>query len=282
MKGPNFGPYNQQDEVQAFYKISKKAFAIFDNAIALNWESLSRPLHHLFIRMSYQAKSTSMAIGLINSWALNLQAIALLRTRLEQIIVCSYLIYEDEDKGLRRFVIYVPIQDQKNIAAAMESSDLRKELQGIIDPSLSMANAEEAQEALSPGISLDNGKFQRKWTDLDLRSMAKRRDNLAANKKGAFNGHSLEREYLSIYKVSSSVVHADCASLSYRFLDLIPSPSGKKVLMALPAWAPIVAAATAHYDLLQCYEIQSWLKTDFLDEYESLLNDWKEATKRFI
>ena len=74
---PNFGPYEKWDSVSAFSKISEKSYSVFDKQIKENWSKISRPTHHLFLRIAYQAKTTSLAIRLNNSWALNIPAIAL-------------------------------------------------------------------------------------------------------------------------------------------------------------------------------------------------------------
>ena len=140
----------------------------------------------------------------------------------------------------------------------------------------------KAQQELTPGFSLDSDKFQRNWTKLDLRSMAKRRDALVVFAKSALQRDSLEKDYLSFYKVASSIVHADCSSLSDAFLGIFQGPGTQPVLMAIPSWALIVAAATAHYDLLQCVEILQWLGIDAEADYEPLIKQWIAARDRFI
>lgn len=278
---PNFGPYQRWESISAFADISESAHTLFDHRVQGAWERLSRPVAHLLLRMVYQAKTTSLGIRLNNSWAFNLPAFALLRVRLEQTIVCSYLLHEEESVGLMPFVSYIPIAEHKGLKAAAEDKDLAAHLAGKFDITKSEAAAAQAQAELTPGFTLSGDKFQRNWTKLDLRSMAKRRDTLALT-KGSLNEHSLEREYLSIYKTASSVVHADCSSLSFRYLDLFPSPSGEFVLMPLPSWALIVSAALAHYDMLQCYEVLAWLGIPAEEEYLVLMRQWIDARDRYV
>lgn len=277
----NFGPYMKWESVSAFSALSEKSHAIFDKLIGENWSLLSRPVHHLFLRVAYQAKTTSLAIRLNNSWALNLPAFALTRVRLEQTIICSYLIYEDESAGLLPFVRYIPIGEHKGLRVALEDSSLSKELSKIVDPTISEAEAVAAQEKFTPGFSLNNGKFERNWTKLNLRSIAKKRDKLV-NASASIFKQSLEREYISIYKVACSIVHADCSSLSYNYLDLFQVPTGKPVLMAVPSWALIVSASTAHYDILQCYEILEWLGISAEQEYRQLMDEWSGARDKYV
>ena len=93
---------------------------------------------------------------------------------------------------------------------------------------------------------------------------------------------SLEREYITIYMQACSVVHADCSSLSYVFLDLFPSPSGTPVLMSVPSWAVIVSATTAHYDILQSYEILEWIGISDGQEFKQLMDTWIQARDKHI
>lgn len=278
---PSFGPFDKWDNIKTFVELSDRSFSIFDEQINKNLTLLTRPVHHLFLRMAYQAKTTSYSSRLINSWVFCLPAFALTRVRLEQTIVCSYLIHEDDSVGLKPFVSYISVKEHKNLREAMEEPKLSKELSGMVDYQKSEEEAVKAQEQLTPGFILESGKFQRNWTNLDLRTMAKRRDTLV-NKDDSLFQHSLEREYISIYKVASSIIHADCSSLSYSFLDLFPSPSGQPVLMAVPSWAIIVVASLSHYDLLQCYEILNWIGIDVKEEYSDLMKKWLIARDKYV
>lgn len=279
-ESPNFGPYSRWESVGAFSTLSENAFSTFDKLINENWALLSRPIHHLFLRMAYQAKTTSLAARLNNSWALCLPAFALIRVRLEQTIICSYLIHEDESVGLRRFVAFISIGHYKATRIVMEDPSLAEHLSHI-DLGAMQNGAGKAQEEFKPGFSLENDKFERKWTNLDLRSLAKKRDDLVNVSSFAFK-HSLEREYVTIYTEASSVVHSDCSSLSYSFLNIFASPSGVPVLMAVPAWASVVSAASAHYDILQCYEILKWLGIAANSEYDMQMTRWIAARDKYI
>ena len=279
-ESPNFGPYSRWESVGAFSTLSENAFSTFDKFINENWALLSRPIHHLFLRIAYQAKSTSLAARLNNSWTLCLPAFALTRVRLEQTIICSYLIHEDESVGLRRFVAFISIGHYKASRIVMEDPSLAEHLSHI-DLDAMQKEASKAQEEFKPGFSLENDKFERKWTNLDLRSLAKKRDDLVNASSFAFK-HSLERAYVTIYTEASSVVHSDCSSLSCSFLNIFASPSGVPVLMAVPAWATIVSAATAHYDILQCYEILKWLGIGADSECDMQMNQWMAARDKYI
>jgi hypothetical protein len=279
--GPTFGPYQSWESVATFDALSEKSFAILDKRISAEWHQLATPIHHLFVRMGYQAKTTSLATRLANSWALSLPALALVRVRLEQTIIWSFLIHEKEEDGLGPFVAYIPIGHHKDLKAAMADPMLSAQLTALFDLGSSETEALKAQQDLAPNLSLEADKLQRNWTKLDLRSLAKRRDTLVSS-SGPLQRNSLEREYLSFYKVASSVVHADCSSLSYAFLDIFQAPGTPPVLMTLPSWALIVAAATAYYDLLQCCEILGRLGINATEEYQSLFTQWLAARDKFV
>lgn len=93
---------------------------------------------------------------------------------------------------------------------------------------------------------------------------------------------SLEAEFLSIYKVMSSIVHADCSSVSSTYLGVIQPPEMPPVLMALPHWAPIVAASTSSYDIFQCSEIAEALGLKANDRFAQLNDEWKAANSKYL
>lgn len=125
----NYGPYSSWDEIKAFSQLSEKAFRIFAELVKDKAKELLESINHLFYRMVYIAGTTSTSIRLINSWAFTLPAFALLRIRLEQTIICSYLIYEDISIWLEKFLSYNPIGQFKGMKVAMEDESLKKILE---------------------------------------------------------------------------------------------------------------------------------------------------------
>jgi hypothetical protein len=229
--------------------------------------------------MAYQARTTSQAIRLNNSYGMVLPAFALLRVRLEQTIVCSYLLHEDEAKGIGSFIMYTSIKRHKNKTAVLDDPLLRSRLRRFDTPD-SKISAEEMQASLKSDFNPDTDKFQREWTDLDLRSMARRRDKLVAS------GHRLqklplERDYLAAYKLASSVVHSDCLSYSYEFLDYF-DVEGRPTLLPVMHWGFSSAALCAYYDILQFYEVLTFLKVDACEKFDALYARWLEVRDQFM
>ena len=275
------GPYSKWPSVSDFHTISSRAFELFHRCVDGRKAGFSRPVQYLFLRIAYQAETTSVALRHANSWALNLPAFALTRVRLEQAIVCSYLIHEDESLGLRPFMAHIPIGEHRGVVAAMEDPDLAPHLASQVNPDTTLSRAVDAQRELDPDFDVADDKLSRSWTKLDLRSMARRRDELVA-RIDPRPGNRLEAHHVSIYKVASSVVHADGSSLSFRFMDGIAIDGEPPVLMALPSWAVVVAASTAHYDILQVSEILDYLGCASKTDLAGLSTAWCTASATHI
>jgi len=269
---PNFGPFSSWPEIAAYDTLSERAHKVFDRAVRDNGHCITRPIHHLFLRMAYNAKATSLAVRIANSWCLNLPALALLRVRLEQRIVCSYLIHEDQSLGLDPFVRFMAIGNHLKARAASGEPAIKEHLD--IDLEAIEAKAIKAQKELNPGFDSHTDRFQRQWTKLDLHSMAKKRDSLTASKDRLCKIR-LETDYVSIYKQASSIVHADCAAISTSFLDVFCSTEGAPVLMAVPTWAVVISTFCSLYDILQSYEILNWLGISDAEQFEAMFDEWK-------
>jgi len=221
--------------------------------------------------MVYIAGTTSTSIRLINSWAFTLPAFALLRIRLEQTIICSYLIYEDISIGLEKFLSYNPIGQFKGMKVAMEDESLKKILeQDFKGFDKLKEDAITMQQDRTPGFSFEDDKFERSWTKLTLRAIANKRDSLAPNEP--LVKHPLEREYVSIYKVASAVVHAEADTFGKSFLNFYAGPDGSTVLMPVPRYAYVIAFFTARYDILQCHEVLKRVGIDPEARYVELMD----------
>lgn len=279
--GPTFGPYWSWPSVSSFAEVSKRAFEIWHERLTPDVRAKFGPTRHLFVRMLYLAEGTSLSIRLLTSWAMTLQALALARVRLEQAIVCSYLLHEDESAGLEPFVRYISIKRYEDTRAALSDTDIVTQL-GSVDLVALRAEAIASQQSITPGFNIDNDRLQRKWTRLDLRSMARRRDELTA--EGArISMDSLERDYVSLYKSASSIVHSDCSALSQDYLDIFARPpDGPAVLMPLPSWAIMSVAFTSHYDILQVFEVLRLFGIDCEDELEELRTGWLDCIEKHL
>lgn len=274
---PNFGPYSSWESVRALSEISEKAFEIYHEKVSNDLLSKFKPTQHLFVRQLYLAETSSFSIRLLTSWAMLLQALALTRIRLENTIICSYLIHEEVSVGLEPFIKYITINDFLNVRAAMSDENIAKNLD--LDVNKLKTEAVNAQSSFTPGFDVDHDKFERKWTKLDLRSLAKRRDKLTAN-QGVISKDSLERDYVSLYKTASSIVHSDVSALSNAFIDVFSAGQDDPgVLMPLPSWAAMSVAFTSKYDVVQVFEVLKYLGIDSESEFTELRKVWLASVK---
>lgn len=272
------GPYNEWEEFQVFSRLSNDVYSYFNEIFSAKSKELKRPMHHMFYRFKYLAESSSHSFRLISSWTFGLPALALLRVRLEQLIVCSYLIYEDVSQGLSNYLKHTAINKYYQIKTSFQDGIIKDRLETKFDL-LKMANgARLAQIEIDPEYNMASDKFQRKWTKLNLRSMAIRRDSLAATK---FRAHSLEREYLTFYNVLSSLTHSDCSTISHEYLGEYAA-EGKIVLMTKPEWIIIGLACMAHYDILQCHEILNFFNIDVEEHFGILMGQWQKERDRCL
>lgn len=277
---PNFGPYLLWTNVKDFSEISKKAFEIYHEKISNDLLAKFSPTEHLFIRQLYLAETSSFSIRLLTSWAMLLQALALARTRLEHTIICSYIIHEKESVGLEPFIKHISINNFLNVRAAMSDNDIAKHLD--FDISKLQAEAVNAQSSFTPDFDINHDKYERKWTKLDLRTMAQRRDKLTAGQV-LLSKDSLERDYISLYKTASSIVHSDVSALSNAFMDVFSVGQNiPAVLMPLPNWAIISVAYTSRYDIVQVYEVLKFLGINCESELSKLRRTWIESVKKHL
>lgn len=275
-----FGPYAAWKHVSVFNSLSQQVYRhcsqLFSNGEAAQLSAV----HHLFVRFHRIGQSTSFAIRVLTSWGAFIPAVALARVRVEQLIVSSYLIHEQQEVGLKPFLQFMPIGhyhastsafSDPLIASLFDAEQVQSELH---------ARAVAAQTELKPGFDATTDKFERKWTKLDLRSMAHRRDVLAAG-KNRLSSLPLERQYLGLYKEASSAVHSDVDTLTPAFMDIYPvGVNGEPVLMANPKWADLVVSLNAAYDIIQAYEVLSYAGIECLDYFSQMLDDWVAARDR--
>lgn len=279
---PNFGPYRKWPGIKEFFGISAKAFEIYHKKLPSNILAKFTPTQHLFARFLYAAETTSFSIRLLTSWCFLLQALALARVRLEQTIISSYLIHEKQEVALDPFVRYVSIGRYRHTKDAVREPLLAVHLPSNIDIEKMRSEAVRAQQKLKSDFEPASERFQRKWTKLDLLAMAKQRDLLATTGH-KLSRHRLELDYLSLYKAASSIVHSDCDSLSYNYLDIFFFDKYRTgILMPKPSWALLVASFCAHHDVVQLFEILNWLKIESEAEYLDLQEQWSSTTGLYI
>jgi hypothetical protein len=204
-------------------------------------------------------ESISHAVGWLIADAHVLPALALARVRLEQVIVTSYLVYENPDIGLKAYAAFAPITEYRLAQAVLSDEFLAPHVQDRIQVDALKKKAFAAQADINAGFDLVAGKLQSKWTTLDLYAMALKRDALVAS--SGFNVSRvfpLAALYTSLYKTASSVVHADASALGPPFRGIVTSDDSTLQISAAAFWRLALPVSLVTFDLLQCYEALRW------------------------
>jgi hypothetical protein len=207
-------------------------------------------------------------------------AIALMRVRLEQTIVTSYILHENPEKALKPYLFHHPIDLYRASKEAIKDTELQKHLSRPDHDTLAAA-AVSAKTYIDPAYADGiDGLNKSKWSDLDLLSMAKRRDSITKGVKQP-SSEPLERSYVSFYRDLSSAVHSSGMAISPEFLQMAEIKD-RIVIVPEPKWSRYIAMFTAHWDILIAYELTEALGLQKRDEFVPLNHRFIEARDAYI
>jgi hypothetical protein len=260
----DYGPLAGVPLIVPFYAASDEAYTLFQNLRGgLRNET---PQQSLVFRLVEIGEEISYATRLLVSSASHLAAIALARVRLEGTIVASYVIHDEKSGVLERFRLFGPISEHNILSSVLSDPTLRPHVEGRLDPEAVKHRAALAQQVANPGFDPATDKFERRWTKLDLPSMAQRRDTIIDKPRYMLSEPPLCSLYNSIYRTASSVVHSE-ASMAYppfsgevKGADGVDRPAETVWTLALPAFI-------THCDLIQTYEALRWAGIHCDEEY---------------
>ena len=264
--------YKGNPHIQRFDAICKKAFKYYHGVISSKDFSKYTIRDHLFFRFIYSAEATSSAIFLLINKGLILQASALCRVRLEQLIVVSYLINESVEKALEPFVYHMGVKKYRDAKMAYADHRIQPYVENNdkCDIKKLRDDADKAQLSVDSNYDSTTEKFSRKWTDLDLLSMAKARDSITRS-IDSLSGKPLEVAYKGIYPLCSSFIHCDMFSISKDFMKIFTTNSNQPdVLMPDPNWALIDAGYCCMFDIVQLHEVLKYIGYDSTVFYKKL------------
>lgn len=266
---------NQAD----FSGISESALQILQTE--LSKPAGSDPLPMLYARFGYLARTTSQSIRTLIQTSSIVPAIALARVRLEQVIVTSYLIHEEPKVARVPYLMHYPIDAYRNHKGAIEHPDLAKHLsQSALQTTRAVAMS--AKQFMDPAFDGTEAKLSRsKWTNLDLLSMARRRDVLTKDLKGP-SPSPLELSYLSFYRDFSSVTHTTSMSISPEFVSLIQVEDGSLRFEPDPVWGQYLAMTLSHWDILTTYELLEAVGKPQGAELKALNDRWTALRDKFF
>jgi len=172
---------NSISGIVPFIEISEEAFRIYIETMNDNLPILEFGNNYEFYKMLAQAKNNSYSIRLLCTWGQPIEALALLRIRLEQSIIASYLLYENPKEGIEAYKNYLPNAEKQSIqlyeSLGTNEDKLFKELMPDLY-SIIKEKIEEHKEKY-PDSDLESNNPRNKWTNKSIYKLAKRRDELA-------------------------------------------------------------------------------------------------------
>lgn len=266
----DYGALLKKDPVlERFIKISESALEIYVKAINNNPTLALTYPNGLFNLLFFQAKNTSYSVRLLCTWGQPLEALALLRIRLEQAIISSYLFYEDIESGFGAYVRF--LKDIEKDSANFLKKELNSFIKDVV-PDFYGIIKEKLHEfdVKYKNFDFENDKPKKKWTNKSVYKLAKRRDELAP-KEGMIKNISFEKYYQTLYKIGSRIVHCDVSALSKNFVTT--APNGILTPQIFYIYSNLMECA--HLDIIQCYE---QLKFFGINKEKELHNLYKEFT----
>jgi hypothetical protein len=224
---------------------------------------------YLIVRMMYVAEATSNAIRMDATWELIPPAMSLVRDRYEQTVRFSWLVRNPDREEFHKYERLI-LAKIRNIVRDVAPETVERFRQSGYKLPL------WTTEPLNKG---DRQYFEG-WNELDLKSMADKRDSFPPI---AYNRLSMEKLgdwYNSVYRQFSSVSHYDRYSIE--FIKPLPIESGNVVLGLEPHWPKLLILYTALLDIIQCYEVTAvCFERDTSIKFESLFSEWKTFAERF-
>lgn len=274
-----YGPILEllEKELAPYIKISEKAFRYFIEGISRKPYLLKSKNNHIFNLLLNNAKNTSFSIRLLSTWAQPIEGYALLRIRLEQLIVSSYLINEKSKKGIGPFKKYYPVIEYNLLKANDKNENLKLAL-SIILPKLGNAydsKMKELQKQIEDSFEIKENIYKRKWTNLYINQQAERRDKLV-DSNDEISKIKLLDYYNTIYRISSSIVHSDIASISTNFITI----NEHGILKPQELYSFTNLITLAQFDIIQCYETAKYLNLNIDDKYINLNKDYLNQVKK--
>lgn len=248
---------------QAFQKCSQHVDAAPEKYASREGNVITILMHHAY--------NVSYSVRLLTTYVQLLEAHALLRTRLEQVIKCSYLLHVDPKDGLIPFM-----QDVGRVDHAMsqyvrrQDSDLYDLMIKIFPDKIEEARerAVEQEKQIDPDFDPEAGKIKEGWTDLNTYDMAKKRDGMISD-DDPITGNKLQWYYLTLYKSACKFIHSGAACLTKNFITVRDTNRGLEVGPQI-TYLFTNLLQVAHLDILQCYEVMKYFGAE--KEAETLVS----------
>ena len=133
----------------------------------------------------------------------------------------------------------------------------------------------ELQKQIEESFEIKDDNYKRKWTSLYINQLAEHRDKLI-DANDEISKIKLLDYYNTIYKIASSVVHSDIASISTNFI----TTDEHGILKPQDLYLFTNLITLSLFDIIQCFETAKFLKLNINDKYLSLYNSYLNQVKR--
>lgn len=257
----NFGPYLAHPPVQATCDLSTRTFERFHQARGGHERSSESGKEHLLTRLMYMAESTSTAVRLSATWSLSLPAMSQLRDRYEQVVRFSWLARQTDSAELVAFIdmYYAKAAKVFGNISPVQWAHLSTEL--------------DRQKELQVPLSKEERAHLGRWENLDLRSMAEKRDLTPPKTTSPVEGQTLVDLYVPVYSQFSSVSHGDMFGLN--MIGFHKNPAGQVVMAPDPQWPALLCIFNSLFDIIQCHDALTGFAEVLLPpRFDDLLHEW--------
>lgn len=266
-----------EKELSPYVKISERSFSCFNEAFSKNTHLLKNENNHILYLLLNNSKNASFSIKLLSTWGQPIEGYALLRIRLEQLIISSYLINEKPEIGIEAFKKFRPVVEYNILKANDKNENLKLALSYILPEFGNGYNKimSELQKQVVETYEFKDDNYKRKWTNLYINQLAEHRDKLI-NSNDVISKTNLLDFYNTIYKISSSIVHSDVSSISTNFIKV----NEQGILNPHEVYIFTNLITLAQFDIIQCYETAKYLNLHIDNKFISLNDDYLNQTKR--
>lgn len=256
---PTLGPYEKW--TKEFLELSSRAYGL----LAQHWPSSSDvPTAELVRDFAVHSEATSLAMRASLTHNYSIAAASLLRVRLEQCIVLSFLVHSDWNDGWGPYLAHIDVQQYEF------ARKLAKVRSDPSDLTALRTTSERAQKEFS--------LLQSRWNRPPLSDLARRRDEAAGSRRCL--PWTLEKEYFETYPICSFAVHTS-ASVLYRATELHrPTLDAEQQYpYIIPDHARWMACALARYDMIQCFDSLAAQSAVPEQEFARLLGAYSDAAE---
>ena len=236
----HLGPRASSAPIAAIFEINKLAWQQYRDflPIPVEEELLSKFLSR---RMMHISEVTSATIRANISWDLTHPSMSLLRDRYEQALRFSWLARQPDDGEAEKYRRYF-YGKVRSLLKNMPQ-DARSRLE---------ARFGQVPEWATVPLSKEEQNRLKDWDNLDLRTLATRRDNMPPLSALDLSQDKMADLYDGIYSQFSSVSHFDMLGLE--LLKARNLKNGSIDFVTEPHWPGLLAIQNCRMDIIQCFE----------------------------